>query len=79
MTSQSTTTKWKVLVAGREEAWLDTGYVSLDAADDSDWKEAWDGIVPGYQCRIFESEKEANALALRLRGVGYITATEPAD
>jgi hypothetical protein len=68
---------WRVIVDPRQTGWDGNWVLGLDASDGS-WVEAWDEIYPGYKAQRFQTEREADGLARRLRSRGFTVATEEA-
>jgi hypothetical protein len=64
---------WRVVVNG-EGAWVDHAVVPIDPP--SGWVEAWDGAIPGYTQRQFDTEDQANSTARRFRAMGFSASTE---
>jgi hypothetical protein len=67
---------WQVLVPPDATAW---SHAAVPPLDSPEWVEAWDGIVPGYRRRRYESEAAATAACRLLRGQGHTALSEPCD
>ena len=65
---------WMVVINADGESWPDGALVPIDPP--SGWVEAWDGAIPTYQARRYDTEEEANMMARRFRVFGFSAATE---
>jgi hypothetical protein len=66
---------WRVIVDAQQTGWKGNWILGLDALD-GNWAEAWDDIFPGFKAQRFDTEREADGLARRLRSRGFTVATE---